>query len=133
VEVDTDADTEADTLIEMATTCTEETEVEPLQNFSPTPFRLTDFSNLIGITASDDQDDAVITIVDPDAFAHASPDDDLYGWEAELERKLNSAMPSPCPPGVYSLSQPFPYHVENAGKRRLLHRVFSISGTTPNS
>lgn len=52
-----------------------------------------------------------LTVYDPEAYCRAAPEEDLYGWEVELNRKL-SASSTP--------RRPTPL------KRNLLQRVFSL-------
>jgi len=51
---------------------------------------------------------------DPSVVETASPEEDRYGWECELERKF-------CPPDT------FQYRRAGGAKRSLLHRVFKLS------
>ena len=59
-----------------------------------------------------------------DAYSRAAPDQDMYGWDAELERQ--------CGLGITSESQCYPhlkYQRANGQKKSLLYRVFSFAPT----
>ncbi|KAI1343794.1 hypothetical protein F5Y15DRAFT_178628 [Xylariaceae sp. FL0016] len=84
---------------------------------------LTDFSNFLGITHIADDDGTSVTVVDPEAFTRVGSEDDLYGWEAELNRKMScTEAETPCDYHHYHLPR------VDSGKRGLLHRVFSTTG-----
>ncbi|KAI1381409.1 hypothetical protein F4677DRAFT_440625 [Hypoxylon crocopeplum] len=83
---------------------------------------LSDFSNYLDLSHREEDDDASVTVVDPDAFTRTSSVDDVYGWEAELDRKMDcrvSSTDAMC-------SCHYQYHKADGGKRGLLHRVFSV-------
>ena len=123
LEVDIDGETEAGTDGDQSTIRGESSSIS-------SPLNFTDFSNHLGIHMyRDDGDDASITVVDSDAFSHMSPDSDLYGWDAELDRK--SQLDCQTTDGHdYSRYGNLHYRRANGGKRSLLHRVLSI-GTMP--
>lgn len=121
--IDTETETEVEGEADAQMSC-DETDIDgastPTLTGPPVPFALTDFSNLLGITldAGDDRDS--VTVVDPDAFCHAGASEDMYGWEAELERKLQPGTPCTCD---HTLEYRRGWI---GGKRGLLHRVFSL-------
>ncbi|KAI0121441.1 hypothetical protein F4776DRAFT_216846 [Hypoxylon sp. NC0597] len=84
---------------------------------------LSDFSNYLGISQREEDDDASVTVVDSDAFMRGNSDDDVYGWEAELDRKMKCRVStdSTCPCH-------YEYQRTDGGRRSLLHRVFSVPG-----
>ncbi|KAI0595784.1 hypothetical protein F4775DRAFT_342498 [Biscogniauxia sp. FL1348] len=104
-EIDTDTETEVGTEI-------------------GTQSSLSDYSNFLGISRLDD-DNTSVTVVDPDVFSRANSVDDLYGWEAELDRKINCEVTTA---NTLCECHHCPYRRTDGGKRSLLHRVFSTSG-----
>ncbi|KAI1412452.1 hypothetical protein F5Y13DRAFT_47477 [Hypoxylon sp. FL1857] len=84
---------------------------------------LSDFSNYLGISHREEDDDGSVTVVDSDTFMRNNSDDDVYGWEAELDRKMQCRV---------STDSTYPCHLEyqkaDGCKRSLLHRVFSTPG-----
>ncbi|KAI5864143.1 hypothetical protein GGS23DRAFT_595790 [Durotheca rogersii] len=62
-------------------------DADPVEVATLSQSSLSDFSNYLGISQGEDDDDASVTVVDSDAFTRASSVDDVYGWEAELSRK----------------------------------------------
>ena len=89
-----------------------------------------DFSNHLNIDYghTDEQQPSEVygpmSVVGSDTYARAAPDQDMYGWDAELERQ--------CGLGLTSESQCYPqlkYQRANGQKKSLLYRVFSF---TPN-
>jgi len=84
---------------------------------------LTDFSNHLGIIEAADDGDASVTVVDSDAFSHVADDDDMYGWEAELDRKATNGPPAAT--GSLCYCHKFQYRRADGGRRNLIHRVFS--------
>jgi hypothetical protein len=56
------------------------------------------------------------TVCDPESYTRAAPQCDIYGWEAELKRKLEAGCCSPCDGAGVPAGQ----------KRNLLQRVFSF-------
>lgn len=87
----------------------------------------TDFSNHLGIHLEPDFDDdgSVVTVVDSEVPSHLTPGDDLYGWEAELDRKTSEKAP---PAHGESCCCADIRHYRRAGgcRRSLLHRVFHL-------
>ncbi|KAI1104449.1 hypothetical protein F4804DRAFT_352104 [Jackrogersella minutella] len=85
--------------------------------------RLSDFSDYLGASRGPEEDDASVTVVDSDTFMRTKSAEDAYGWEAELDRKIQYKVDtkSMCP-CHYEYQQP------GGGRRGLLHRVFSVSG-----
>lgn len=121
--MDIDSDTEVGIDCDQSTIAAETSSIS-------SPGHLTDFSNHLGIhMRSEDSDDASITVVDSDAFSHMSPDSDLYGWDAELDRKSQLEYPA-CENTAYKNYEDLHYRRANSGKKSLLHRVLSI-GTMP--
>ncbi|KAI0843750.1 hypothetical protein F5Y06DRAFT_10369 [Hypoxylon sp. FL0890] len=95
------------------TDCTKLTEVSQA-HFS-------DYSNYLGISEGWEEEDASMTIVDADGLIPANSVDDIYGWEAELDRKME------CRVNTDSMC-PCRYEYQNGGRRSLFHRVFSVPG-----
>lgn len=116
---DTDSDTETGTLVPPTTGTT--TVFDP----EPHGLQLTDFSNHLGDPMDmDDSNHATAAAAgsDTDAFCRMSPDEDLYGWDAELDRKSHPLGDS---------ANPYQQHrLASRSKRNLLHRVFSPGGTS---
>ena len=121
--VDIDCETDAGTDGDQSTIRAETSSIA-------SPGHLTDFSNHLGIhIGGEDGDDASITVVDSDAFSHMSPESDLYGWDAELDRKSQLEYPASESPD-YNQYEDLHFRGANGGKKSLLHRVLSI-GTMP--
>ena len=122
--VDADGDTatitDAGTEAEVATTVTEQTLVP--SHARPSHGALGDVSNLLGI-CEDDEDYRPVTALDPSAL-RAGPCEDIYGWEAELDRKMSASDRRKDTPGLNSLATSV--RRSNQGARRLIHRVFSM-------
>lgn len=87
----------------------------------PTPsLTFTDFSNFAGETVDANPPGfGALTVYDPESFGDAFPEQDMYGWDAELERKLQEG-----------------YQIETCNvrpplglKRGFIQRVFSFGGT----
>ena len=80
----------------------------------------TDFSNFAGETVDANPPGfGELTVYDPESFGDAFPEQDMYGWDAELERKLQGG-----------------YQIETCNvrpplglKRGFIQRVFSFGGT----
>ncbi|KAH9898620.1 hypothetical protein F4778DRAFT_792583 [Xylariomycetidae sp. FL2044] len=89
---------------------------------------LSDFSNYLGIMTMDDDDVTSVTVVDADSFTRTSSVEDLYGWDAELDRKLCEVS------GANAICdcQRCPYQ-RDGGKRNLIQRVFSTPGRRVHS
>ncbi|KAI1499444.1 hypothetical protein F5X99DRAFT_284693 [Biscogniauxia marginata] len=125
LEVDTDTETEVGTEIG---TYVDEIDMDRAKLTPISQTSLSDFSNFLGISRlddDDDDDDTSVTVVDPDVFARTNSADDLYGWEAELDRKISCEVTTANP---LCECHHCPYRRADGGKRSLLHRVFSTSG-----
>lgn len=116
---DTDSDTETGTLVPPTTGTT--------AAFDPEPhgLQLTDFSNHLGDPM--DIDGSVHGAVsmagsENKTFCRMSPDKDLYGWDAELDRKTTRPFGEPA--------NPYQHRHASRSKRNLLHRVFSPVGAS---
>lgn len=106
--------------------------VTPTPGLSPQP-RFTDFSDYLATSAEvDDGDDGSITVVDPDAFSYTYAEDDMYGWEAELSRKMGMGLANRGGACVRSCRK-YQNRRPDGGKRSLLHRLFSSAGYAPGS
>jgi hypothetical protein len=113
-----DTDTETEVVMTL-----EDSETDGAK-IAPTSSCLTDFSNYLGVSIVDDDnnyDDASVTMVDSEAFSRMQSVEDLYGWDAELNRKTDH--------GVCACDQ-FQYRRAGGSKRSLLHRVFSSGRKT---
>ncbi|OHE90402.1 hypothetical protein CORC01_14302 [Colletotrichum orchidophilum] len=99
----------------------------PLPASPPIDCRFTDFSNLLGINIHPPPEDEAVAMPteEPTSYCHAVPDEDLYGWDAELERQ--SQQSSPILP--YPCDDDYQYRRTSMTKRSLLHRVFSMGGS----
>lgn len=79
---------------------------------------MTDFSNHLNIAFGGGKfDGGEAKCVSPVAYERVTPDQDPYGWEAELNRKF---VASDFCPSAYQ------YRRAGGAKRSLLHRVFSL-------
>lgn len=89
--------------------------------------RLTDFSNYLGISIVDvDEDDgASMTVVDSDAYGTATSVNDVYGWEAEIDRQMK------CGTNPHQLCgcRHLEYRGADSYKRGFLQRVFHAGST----
>lgn len=90
--------------------------------------KFTDFSNLLGIRVQPppEEEPVVVATTGAGSYCRAASDEDIYGWDAELERQ--SRLTSPvlaCP-----YDQDYQYRRTSITKRSLLHRVFSM-GNSP--
>lgn len=97
--------------------------------------QLTDFSNHLGITMEATptvvDEDEILAVVDTEAMVTPSSEDDMYGWEAELDRKLELGFPvPPAPENLYTFDPNFEYRRSDLPKRGLLQRVLSL-GSIP--
>lgn len=96
--------------------------LQPL-NTSVQEVSCTDFSNHLGIM--DVENVNSFTVAEPEAaaaFSVMSPDTDLWGWNANLERK--DTQPS------QETFAPYQQKRANRSKRSLLQRVFSPAGSS---
>ncbi|KAL0782763.1 hypothetical protein CaCOL14_000669 [Colletotrichum acutatum] len=99
----------------------------PLPASPPIDCRFTDFSNLLGINVHPPPEDEAVAMPndEPAPYCRAAPDEDLYGWDAELERQSQQSSPVlPCP-----CDADYQYRRTSMTKRSLLHRVFSMGGS----
>lgn len=78
---------------------------------------MTDFSWHLGDVIESNDDDDYINFNEVTALP---VEDDLYGWEAELERKLATEA---C----------FRYRRANGGTKNMVRRVFSLGQPSPSS
>ena len=125
LEFDTDAETEVG--VEASITPTNTTaDDEEARSGDRTPTKrqsCTDFSRYLGASSElGSLDDVSVTVVssDGDSFSRVSSTEDAYGWEAELDKKLQCA----ASPAAHC-----PYQVTRralAGRHNLLQRVFSM-------
>ncbi|EFQ33445.1 uncharacterized protein GLRG_08724 [Colletotrichum graminicola M1.001] len=90
--------------------------------------RFTDFSNLLGISVQPppEEEPVVVATTETGSYCRAAPDEDIYGWDAELERQ--SRLTRPVLACAYD--QDCQYRRTSITKRSLLHRVFSM-GNSP--
>ncbi|KAJ0338397.1 hypothetical protein KNSL1_012457 [Colletotrichum chrysophilum] len=93
----------------------------PLPASPPIDCQFTDLSNLLGINVHSEENIAVDN-AEPGTYCHVAPDEDLYGWDAELDRQSKqSSPPLPC-----QYDHEYQYRRTSLTKRSLLHRVFSM-------
>ncbi|KAI0137200.1 hypothetical protein BJ170DRAFT_590143 [Xylariales sp. AK1849] len=93
-----------------------------------TPPSLVDLSNFLDVSFMDEgYDDASVTLVDSDNCRSVDLVEDLYGWEAELDRKVQCGISSA---DVYDCDE-FDYPMASDNKPSLLHRVFGTSDALP--
>ncbi|GKT49428.1 uncharacterized protein ColSpa_09609 [Colletotrichum spaethianum] len=100
----------------------------PLPASPPIDCQFTDFSNLLGISVQPppEEESVVVANSETGSYCHAAPDEDIYGWDAELERQSQHSSPTlACP-----YDQDYQYRRTSMTKRSLLHRVFSM-GNSP--
>ncbi|KAJ0298987.1 hypothetical protein COL516b_009542 [Colletotrichum fioriniae] len=99
----------------------------PLPASPPIDCPFTDFSNLLGINVHPPPEDEAVAMPndEPASYCHAALDEDLYGWDAELERQ--SQQSSPILP--YPCDADYQYRRTSMTKRSLLHRVLSMGGS----
>ena len=117
---DTATITEAEAKVEVATTGTDQTLVPSTSRSSRCT--LGDVSNLLGICEEGD-DGRPATALGP-REPNAGPCEDVYGWEAELDRKMLVDDQEKDSPAFHSLATSV--RRSNHGARKLIHRVFSI-------
>ncbi|KAK0741671.1 hypothetical protein B0T21DRAFT_432818 [Apiosordaria backusii] len=79
---------------------------------------MTDFSNFLAPGPADDSDRSSCMSLEPERSPSLSPDEDPYGWEAELHRKV--------PPGAMACCSKLEYRRASGGKRSLLQKVLSL-------
>ena len=74
---------------------------------------MTDFSNHLNVAFdAGDSDSSELKCFQAQEYHQAAPGEDPYGWEAELDRKLQCSV--------------LEYRRAGGAKRSLLHRVFSF-------
>ncbi|CAJ2510697.1 Uu.00g063220.m01.CDS01 [Anthostomella pinea] len=128
LEIDTDSETEVG--IEVGTVV-DDMEVDNIKLASVSHSCLTDFSNYLSMTRLDDDNDGTsVSVVDSDAFTRTGSADDLYGWEAELNRQIDCGMDNA---GTTCDCHHYQYQSSDFTKRGILHRVFSPSGRRVNT
>jgi hypothetical protein len=115
---------DTDTETEVSFTLADMKKVEPkVEDTTPC---FTDFSNLLGISLMDEEI-VPVTVVDSGSYTASDSVGDMYGWEAELDRKVSYGISST---GVCDCDE-FGYRRANGSKRNLLHRVFSMGTVMP--
>ncbi|KAK1966994.1 hypothetical protein LY78DRAFT_680518 [Colletotrichum sublineola] len=90
--------------------------------------QFTDFSNLLGISVQPPPEEEPVAVASTGtgSYCRAAPDEDIYGWDAELKRQSRHTSPVlACP-----YDQDCQYRRTSVTKRSLLHRVFSM-GNSP--
>lgn len=117
-----DTDTETEVSIAVAAEVANQAEMKVVDT---TP-AFTDFSNLLGISLTNEVITPV-TVVDSGSYTTSGSVGDMYGWEAELDRKVSYGVSST---GVCECDE-FGYRRANGSKRNLLHRVFSMGTVMP--
>ncbi|KAK2032163.1 hypothetical protein LX32DRAFT_583385 [Colletotrichum zoysiae] len=100
----------------------------PLPTSPSNDCKFTDFSNLLGINVQPppEGDPMVVDNTGIGSYCRAAPDEDIYGWDAELERQ--GRLTSPVMANPYD--EACQYRRTSVTKRSLLHRVFSM-GNSP--
>ncbi|KAK3386989.1 hypothetical protein B0H63DRAFT_447887 [Podospora didyma] len=79
---------------------------------------MTDFSNHVNVAFGAEQSDYhSVEFIEPEISSYLVPDEDPYGWEAELQRRYQ-ATGEDCPA--------FQFRRAGGAKRSLLHRVFNL-------
>ncbi|ETS79115.1 hypothetical protein PFICI_08968 [Pestalotiopsis fici W106-1] len=129
LELDTDTETEVGILLEDPDR--DEVKVAEI----PSSFAsFTDLSSFLDASVDDEVDFGTtpVSVVGPGArgsYDTLQSPDDLYGWEAELERKVTCGIANTdiCRCDAYQYDRP-----NSSSKRGLLHRVFT-SGRRPSS
>ncbi|KAK1985082.1 hypothetical protein LZ30DRAFT_584899 [Colletotrichum cereale] len=96
----------------------------PLPTSPSIDCQFTDFSNLLGISVQPppEEESAVVANTGTGSYCRAVPDEDIYGWDAELERQSRHSSPVLA----YPYDQDYQYRRTSVTKRSLLHRVFSM-------
>ncbi|KAK6084196.1 regulator of G-protein signaling [Seiridium cupressi] len=118
LEVDMDAQTEVGIPLD-------EVEVDDIKMVETSSF--TDLSSFLDVSNMDeDYDNTSVTVIGSDTYSATQSSEDLYGWEAELDRKVKCGIMNTdvCKCDEYE------YRRANGSRRGLLHRVFS-SGRKP--
>lgn len=95
----------------------------PLCDYRSLSLDMTDFSDHINKALDGmDSNASSLTICEMGSYTHAAPEDDLYGWEAELKQKLESG----CNSSVVCKCLGAERRPHSGHKRNLLQRVFSL-------
>ncbi|KAF5019757.1 hypothetical protein F66182_8229 [Fusarium sp. NRRL 66182] len=102
-----------------------------LNDANNSPTSLADVSNYLPTPFASNEDMVCQSMTsDHQAFRYASPMEDMYGWDAELDRRQ-------CPPSRASLSSnegcdhiSFSYRRANGSKHSLLQRVFRVGSSS---
>ncbi|KAI1139768.1 hypothetical protein F5Y05DRAFT_424641 [Hypoxylon sp. FL0543] len=117
-----ETDTETEVGVETGT-LTGDADTDHIKSTAVSQTHLSDFSNYLCKSRGDEEDDASVTVVGADAFIPTNSVDDAYGWEAELDRKMECRVStdSACPCR-------YDYQKPGDGRRSLLHRVFAVPG-----
>lgn len=109
-------------------------ETPPTSDIHPYSFDLTDFSHYIALPLDGMRSNASsLTVCDLESYTRVAARGDLYGWEAELKRKVESELESGCTSPADTivctscLGQQQRRHTRQH-KRNLLQRVFSSLG-----
>jgi hypothetical protein len=126
----TTADSDVNEEVDMS-----DVETPPSCGYRSLSLDLTDFSDHINMALDGVHSNASsLTVCDLESYTRAAPEEDLYGWEAELKRKLKSCCHSPCDGSVVCTSclrgdtcRPAEH------KRNLLQRVFSFGEGKPRT
>lgn len=114
LEIDTDTETE----VSISLDGTERDEVKGLE----TPPSFTDFSSFLDVSMIDeDYGGASITVVDSETYSNTQSSEDLYGWEAVLNRQLKCGITN----SEVCHCDNYEYRRANGSKRGLLQRVFN--------
>ncbi|KAF4445978.1 hypothetical protein F53441_10333 [Fusarium austroafricanum] len=100
-------------------------------NATATITPMTDMSNYLPTPAASNEDmGCPSTTSDHQAFRYASPVEDMYGWDAELDRRESSpswaSMSSADGLDTVALS----YRRANGSKHSLLQRVFRVGSSS---
>jgi hypothetical protein len=100
-------------------------------NIYATPTPMNDVSNYLPTPTTSNEDiGCPSTSSDQEAFRYASPIEDMYGWDAELERREASpsrdSMSSTEGLDAFALS----YRRANGSKHSLLQRVFRVGSSS---
>ncbi|KAK3946274.1 hypothetical protein QBC46DRAFT_402638 [Diplogelasinospora grovesii] len=108
-------------------------EAMPPSELASSGLYLSDLSNHLNIAFGDREqragccdgvdDPSVACVGGPEIYAHAvGLDQDLYGWEAELDKKLQMSDAGVCEDYISR----FQYRRAGGARRSLLHRVFNL-------
>lgn len=119
-----DLDTDTETEVCMTPDDADRDEIKTVE----TPPSLTDFSSFLDVSIIDEEYDTSSVTVFGSETSRTENMEDLYGWEAELNRKVKCGLTN----SNICHCDEFEYrNTVNGNKRGLLHRVFS-SGRRPS-